>query len=310
MCVKTNRTILRLVAIALMIAVTENIAAQQNQNEETEKHMKVRFQAKLLDFCLGSLYDGGFMGIQSGIRAEAFLAKGNIIPEIQYNHGWYDVQRASFGNKDLKPFSDIRIGVRIGKIKEDGAVWRNLNCIDRTEKSGNIITTWYENEKVYGKLHVGFAGGLYMSRAFLGKPFTKESGVEGSVALNTQSVYGGIAVTKMKDNELKNYKSGNTCRWDKYTQYYVHALLAINHSLGDNYYYGGLPYPVAGSSGYNGYPDQQKNLREFRSYGIVAGFEDGRMRKGFVGNYEAGFIPSLKGNGFFFKVGANIAIGI
>lgn len=280
-------------------------------SQEEEKEVKVRLNLKLLDFCLGSAYNGGFIGVQSGFKVEGFLLKDKLIPEFQYNHGWIDIERLTWRTEEIKPFSDIKLGLRIGKFRTGDANFRTLSCIDRYEKSadGKTLTEYYEQENVSGDLHVGFAGGIYYSRAFMGKPFTKESGVEGSLSLNTTSFYGGIGVTKTINNEPKIYKSGNVCIWDRYTYYYINGLFALNHTMGENYYYAGSPNPVAGSNSYPAIASQVDNIREFRPYGLIIGVESGRFRRGFVGSFELGIIPALKGNGFFFKTGANIALG-
>ncbi|MBX7094468.1 MAG: hypothetical protein K1X56_07100 [Flavobacteriales bacterium] len=297
--------------IILMIPCFSFTALSQGDaKEEKSDPLKLRAQILLLDYGLGSLYNGGFMGIHSGIRLESYLLKGKLIPEIIYKRGWLDIEKLTYKYDEMKPFSEMKIGVRFGMSEAGKASWRNLRCIDRTERSGNIITTYYEQEKVTGVLHFGFAGGLYFSRGFAGNPFTEESQMEGSIFTSSQSVYGGIAITKMKNNEIKRYSSGNECRWDKYTQYYIHALYSVHHTLGDVYYYGGSSSPIDGSTTFPAIPSKREYLRDFRPFGLVVGFEDGRMRRGFIGNYEAGFIPGLKGNGFYFKAGANIAIGM
>lgn len=197
------------VNVAFAVFICNYASAQKSGSKE--KLMLFRLQFKVAEYCMGAVYNGGFMGLQSGIRAEAYLLHGKLIPEVQYNHGWVDMEKFSFPNDVMKPFSDIRVGVRIGKFQPGKSTFRNLHCIDRIERDGNIETTYYEDEEVHGDRHIGLTGGMYMSRAFLNSAFTAESGIDGSVSVNSQSLYIGLALTKMIDNKAKEYKSGNTC---------------------------------------------------------------------------------------------------
>lgn len=268
----------------------------------------LRLEIKPAEYCMGSVYNGGFMCVQSGIKAETFLLGGKLIPEVQYNRGLFDIEKLSFPNEYMKPFSDLRFGVRYGKYVVGGSTFRHLRCIDRVERDGNTITEYYEEENVHGDLHLGFAAGMYMSRAFLKSGFTEESGIDGSVSVNATSIYAGFALTKLIDNKTKEYKSGNYCTWDKYALYYFNVMYAVQHSIGDAYYVGGAPTPIAGQA-YPNIPNVSDKLRDFRPFGFSMGFVGGRWRKGFVGSYEVGMIPSLKGKGFFVKIGASVALG-
>ncbi len=269
----------------------------------------LRLEIKPAEYCLGSVYNGGFMCVQSGIKAETFLLGGKLIPEVQYNRGLFDLEKLSFPNDYMKPFSDLRFGVRMGKYFEGRSTFRKLRCIDHAEKEGDIITVYYEEENVHGDLHVGFTAGMYMSRSFLKSGFTTESGIDASVSLNSTSVYAGFAMTKIIDNKAKQYSSGNVCTWDKYALYYFNVLYSLQHKIGDSYYVGGLPTSIAGQA-YPFQADVSDKLLDFRPFGISMGFVGGRWRRGFVGSYEVGMIPSLKGKGFFVKIGASYALGI
>lgn len=270
----------------------------------------LRLEIKPAEYCMGSVYNGGFMCVQSGIKAETFLLNGKLIPEVQYNRGLFDIEKISFPNEYMKPFSDLKVGIRFGKFEEGASTFRRLRCIDRTERDGNTITEYYEEGDVKGDLHLGFTAGMYMSRAFLKSGFTEESGIDASVSIHSTSVYGGIAVTKIIDNKARQYSSGNICTWDKYALYYLNVMYAVQHNIGDMYYTAGQPSPIAGSQVYPATPGVEDKLRDFRPFGFSMGFVGGRWRKGFVGSYEVGMIPSLKGKGFFVKIGASIALGI
>lgn len=69
----------------------------------------------------------------------------------------------------------------------------------------------------------------------------------------------------------------------------------MNHTIGDMYYVGGVPSAIAGTQTYPAYAGVQDKLRAFVPYGFVLGFEGGRWRRGFVGNYGLGMIPVIEG---------------
>lgn len=267
--------------------------------DSTQSKPFIRLQLKLAEYCLGSVYSGS-MAVQSGLRVESILMNGRLIPELQVHRDLVNVEKLTYGQKEVKPFMDFKAGIRYGKA--DRGKFKRLSCIDHAERSGNIVTTYYEEKTIYGDRNIGLAGGYYMSRSMI-NPFKKETEILGVSQFVTHNVYAGFSVTKMMNKKVK-YASGNICYWDQYRYFYANALFCVNYSLEDSFHNAGFNYPVR-----NPQTPQTDNLRSFRRTGILIGYENGRKRRGFCGNYELGIIPALKGRGFFFKCGASYIFG-
>jgi hypothetical protein len=285
-----------LITLITVMAPCGLLAGIESKDSGKTKGFRMHLQIKPLEYSMGSIYNGT-LALQGGGRVEFMMANDAIIPEIQYHRDYLNMAKMSESVDAIKPFNDLKVGVRLGF--PGTASFNNLKCIDRSTREGNTITTYYEQEKVRGRRNLGLSAGLYLYRTFV-NPFTKVSEKLGVTSFNAQCFYLGLARTKYIDGKTKKYSSGNTCTWDKYSYWYASALYAVNYKLGESVYQAG------GSTDL--FPNKQF-VRPFNRTGLLLGYESGRMLRGFVGNFELGIVPALKGRGFFFKAGGSYAIG-
>lgn len=271
-------------------------ATQPTEPLNSSNSLYVRTQLRFFEYSLGTIYHE-FMAVQSGIKAEAFLFDNTLIPTVEFHRDLLNMTEGIYEEKPTRAYYDFRAGVRLGI--SGSTSFKNLKCIDREVDNGKTYTEYYESESVQGIQNFGLTGGVILNRSTI-NPFTKESTIRASAEFTSQNVYGGLSLTKFIKGTTTKYKSGNTCTWDQYKQFYAHAVYAAAYQLNDKYYNAGSEYVVF---------DNQQHLRQVRRTGLIVGYESGRMLRGITTYFEFGLMPSVVGKGGYFKTGFSYVFG-
>lgn len=238
------------------------------------------------------------LSVQAGLKGEAFLFKGRLVPEFSLSKSYLHSNIEESAD-NFSPYGEWRLGTRIG-FHGSGQM-RSLKCVDHYEQNGKSVMVFYEEEELLCNRLIGISGGLLKYKSSISNPYIKEFQSRGSEGISVLSLYAGINITRWIHGQF-DYESGNTCLWDKYQMFYVYGVQGISHNR-SNLVYSSSPAGLFDRAVYS------DKLRGFSNQGFILGYEYGGFMKGFVGAFELAVLPGVEGRRMFFKCSASYAIG-